>query len=173
MVELSVIWDTMVSCDLILVIFLKCNINKDVHTTSGIFCITRPRVEHLKTATVGASLSGPRFKIKTVFPGIGISTMKIRQSRDRLIFIMGILILGILYPYIETSLVYKTAFTLPLKSEKLKTSTLLMLELKYPRRFISIPCLLMPWLLASPLYDDNSMRSHHSAPLATHRTTTS
>ena len=33
--------------------------------------------------------SGPRRNIKIVFPGMGISIIKIRRSRDRLISIMG------------------------------------------------------------------------------------
>ena len=37
--------------------------------------------------------SGPRLNIKNVFPGVGISIIKIRRSWDRLILIMGIPIL--------------------------------------------------------------------------------
>ena len=34
--------------------------------------------------------AGPRLKIKTILPGIGIPIIKVRRSFDRLIFIMGI-----------------------------------------------------------------------------------
>ena len=44
---------------------------------------------------------GPRFNIKTVFPSYGISILKIRRSRDRLIFNMGIPILVRGHLYIE------------------------------------------------------------------------
>ena len=39
------------------------------------------------------STIGPCLKIKTVFPDMGVSIVKIKQSKDRLIFIMGIPIL--------------------------------------------------------------------------------
>ena len=45
---------------------------------------------------------GPRLYIKTVYPGIGIPTLKIRRSRDRLIFNMGIPILVRQHLYTET-----------------------------------------------------------------------
>ena len=49
------------------------------------------------TAIVAIKLAchtlGPCLNIKTVFPGIGISIIKMRRSSDRLIFIMGISIL--------------------------------------------------------------------------------
>ena len=44
---------------------------------------------------------GPRLKIKTVFPGMGIPMLKIRRSRD-IIFNMGIPILVRQHLYIET-----------------------------------------------------------------------
>ena len=44
---------------------------------------------------------GPRLNIKTVFPGIGISMLKIRQLQDCLIFNMGIPILVKQHLYIE------------------------------------------------------------------------
>ena len=40
-----------------------------------------------------SSYPGPQLNIKMIFPGIGISIMKIRWSSDHLIFIMGIPIL--------------------------------------------------------------------------------
>ena len=43
-----------------------------------------------------------RLNINKFFPGVGISIIKIRQSSDRLIFIMGILILVRRHIYIET-----------------------------------------------------------------------
>ena len=45
--------------------------------------------------------AGPWRNIKTVFPGMGISMLKIRRSRDRLIFNMGISILVRRHLYIE------------------------------------------------------------------------
>ena len=39
------------------------------------------------------SLPGPHLNIKTVFPGMGIPMLKIRRSRDRLIFNIRLLIL--------------------------------------------------------------------------------
>ena len=47
------------------------------------------------------SIPGPLHNIKMVFPGMGISMIKIRWSRDRLI--MGILILARRHLYIETA----------------------------------------------------------------------
>ena len=47
---------------------------------------------------------GPRLNIKTVFPGIGISMLKIRRLRDRLIFNMGIPILVRRCLYTETNI---------------------------------------------------------------------
>ena len=47
-------------------------------------------------------LPGPRFNIGTVFPGMVILMLKIRRSRDRLIFNMGIPILVRRHLYIET-----------------------------------------------------------------------
>ena len=44
---------------------------------------------------------GPRLNIKTVFPGKGIPMLKIRRSRDRLIFNMGIPIMVRRHLYIE------------------------------------------------------------------------
>ena len=46
---------------------------------------------------------GPRLIIKTVFPSMRISMLKIRRSRDRLIFNMGIPILVRRHLYIETA----------------------------------------------------------------------
>ena len=46
---------------------------------------------------------GPRLNIKTVFPSMGIPTLKIRWSRDRLIFNIGIPILVRRHLYIETA----------------------------------------------------------------------
>ena len=43
----------------------------------------------------------PHFNIKTAFPRYGIPMLKIRRSRDRLIFNMGIPILVRRHPYIE------------------------------------------------------------------------
>ena len=45
---------------------------------------------------------GPRLNIKTVYPGIGIPMLKIRRSRDRLIFNMGIPIPVRRHLYTET-----------------------------------------------------------------------
>ena len=46
--------------------------------------------------------SGPHLNVKTVFPGMGISIMKIRLSWDSLIFIMGIPYIRVRqYLYIE------------------------------------------------------------------------
>ena len=42
----------------------------------------------------GGAHSGDYFKIKTIFPGMGIPITKIRQSWDRLIFIVGFPILA-------------------------------------------------------------------------------
>ena len=47
-------------------------------------------------------IPGPRLNIKTVFPRYGIHMLKIRRSRDRLIFNMGIPILVRRHLYIET-----------------------------------------------------------------------
>ena len=47
--------------------------------------------------------SGPRLNIKTVFPMYGIPMLKIRRSRDRLIFNMGNPILVRRHLYIETA----------------------------------------------------------------------
>ena len=47
--------------------------------------------------------TGPRRNIKMVSPGMGIPMLKIRWSRDRLIFNMGILILVRGHLYIETA----------------------------------------------------------------------
>ena len=47
-------------------------------------------------------LPGPRLNIGTVFPGMGILMLKIRRSRNRLIFNMGIPILVRRHLYIET-----------------------------------------------------------------------
>ena len=47
--------------------------------------------------------AGPCFNIKTVFPRYGIPILKIRRSRDRLIFNMGIPILVRRHIYIETA----------------------------------------------------------------------
>ena len=44
-----------------------------------------------------------RIKMKTIFPRYGIPMLKIRQSRDRLIFNMGIPILVSRHLYIETA----------------------------------------------------------------------
>ena len=44
-----------------------------------------------------------RLNIKTVFPGMGITMLKIRRSQDRLIFNMGILMLVRWHHYIETA----------------------------------------------------------------------
>ena len=46
--------------------------------------------------------TGLRLSLKVVFPGMGISIIKIRRSRDRLIFIMGIPTLVRRCLYIET-----------------------------------------------------------------------
>ena len=46
---------------------------------------------------------GPRLNIKIAFPGMGILMLKIRRSRDRLIFNMGILILVSRHLCIETA----------------------------------------------------------------------
>ena len=46
---------------------------------------------------------GPCFNIKTIFPRYGISMLKIRRSRDRLIFNTGVPILVRRYIYIETA----------------------------------------------------------------------
>ena len=46
---------------------------------------------------------GSHLNIKTVFPGMGITMLKIRQSQDRLIFNMGISILLRQNLYIETA----------------------------------------------------------------------
>ena len=46
---------------------------------------------------------GPRLNIKTVFLRIGIPIIKIRRSRDRLIFVMGIPILVRRRLFIETA----------------------------------------------------------------------
>ena len=46
--------------------------------------------------------SGPRLNIKTVFPGMGIPMLKIRLSRECLIFNMGIPMLVKRHLYIET-----------------------------------------------------------------------
>ena len=46
---------------------------------------------------------GPCLIINTVFPGMGIPMLKIRRSRDRLIFNMGIPILVRRHLYIETA----------------------------------------------------------------------
>ena len=46
---------------------------------------------------------GPRLNIKTVFPCMGISMLKIRRSRDRLIFNIGIPILVRRHLYNETA----------------------------------------------------------------------
>ena len=43
----------------------------------------------------------PRFNIKSVFPGMGISIINIRRSWDCLIYIMGIPLLARRYLYIE------------------------------------------------------------------------
>ena len=51
---------------------------------------------------------GPRHNLKTVFSGVGISMLKIRQSRDSLIFNMGIPILVRRHLYIGTALIYVT-----------------------------------------------------------------
>ena len=48
-------------------------------------------------------LPGPRLNIKMVFPGMGMSMIKIRQSWDSLIFVMGIPILVRTHLYIETA----------------------------------------------------------------------
>ena len=45
---------------------------------------------------------GPRPNIRTIFPGMGISIIKIRRSWDRLIFIMGIPMLVKRHLYTET-----------------------------------------------------------------------
>ena len=45
---------------------------------------------------------GPRLNIKTLFPGMGISMLKLRRSRDRLIFNTEIPIPVRRYLYIET-----------------------------------------------------------------------
>ena len=50
------------------------------------------------------SRPGPRLIINTVFPGVGISIIKIRGSWHRLVFIMGIPILVRLHLYIKTGL---------------------------------------------------------------------
>ena len=59
------------------------------------------------TDPVGARrglLTGPRLNIKTVFPRyIAIPVLKIRRSRDRLVFNMGIPILVRRHLYIETA----------------------------------------------------------------------
>ena len=44
----------------------------------------------------------PRLNIKTIFPGMGIPMLKIRQSQTHVIFNMGIPILVSRYLYIET-----------------------------------------------------------------------
>ena len=44
---------------------------------------------------------GPCFNIKDIFPGVGIPIMKIRQSYDSIIFIMGIPILVRLHLYLD------------------------------------------------------------------------
>ena len=46
-------------------------------------------------------LHGPPLNIKTIFPGIGIPMLKIRGSKDRLIFNMGIPLPARRYCYIE------------------------------------------------------------------------
>ena len=48
-------------------------------------------------------LTGPRLNIKTVFLGMEMSVLKIRRSRDRLIFNMGILILLRRHLYIDAA----------------------------------------------------------------------
>ena len=45
--------------------------------------------------------SGPHLNIKTVFPGMGIPMLKIRRSRDRIIFNMAIPILVRQHLYID------------------------------------------------------------------------
>ena len=50
----------------------------------------------------------PRLNIKTGFPGVGIYIIKIRRSWDRLIFIIGMLIVVKRHLYIETLSIYLT-----------------------------------------------------------------
>ena len=45
--------------------------------------------------------TGPRLNIKTVFPRYGVPMLKIRRSRDRLIFNMGIPV-PVRHSYVET-----------------------------------------------------------------------
>ena len=49
------------------------------------------------------SEQGPCFNTKTIFPGIGIPIIKIRQSGEHLIFIMGIPLLVRLYLHTESA----------------------------------------------------------------------
>ena len=53
--------------------------------------------------TILQNLPRPRLNIKTVFPGIAISIIKMRRSLDRLIFILGITILIKRHLHIETT----------------------------------------------------------------------
>ena len=60
----------------------------------------------LKTIEMFIMSTGPRLKIKKVFPSIGISMIKTRLSWDRLIFIMGTLILVRQHLYIIYIYIY-------------------------------------------------------------------
>ena len=54
-----------------------------------------PNTLSLKISRITSELPGPRLNIKTVFPGMVISIVKIRRSWDRLIFIMGIFFISV------------------------------------------------------------------------------
>ena len=53
--------------------------------------------------SVRTSQPEPHFNIKPVFPGMGISIMKVRLTWDRLIFIIGIAMLVRRHLFIETA----------------------------------------------------------------------
>ena len=59
-------------------------------------CMARSYTVVPVTQEQGFQLTGPHLNIKKSFPGMGIPMLKIRRSRDRLIFNMGIPILSIL-----------------------------------------------------------------------------
>ena len=78
----------------------KANITGKTDTKASPRCIVT-LIWGAQTNWFTGQSSGPHLNIKMVFPGIWISILKIRQSWNRLIFIMGIPILLRWYLYIE------------------------------------------------------------------------
>ena len=73
---------------------------------TGLFALPNPsgtqkHTQHLLFTDYCSQETGPRFNIKTVCPSYGIPMLKIRRSRDRLTFSMGIPILVIWHLYIQ------------------------------------------------------------------------